>query len=253
MFEESFTGTQLAHALCNNLVKAGKLKEKPAFIRTDREAKMAGYFESGGLDGAKMSSFDNPGAVEMLVRRITNSEPWVDDAVEALVAMLPESAAKAKKVMGMDEETKAALEEAQDRTAQRRERLEEQKDAGRDDRGGGRRDRDDDRDEPRGGGRWGDKGYGGRDDDRMDRGGDRWGDEPKKEKGAGKGKRDRGERLCSNCKQPGHMSRDCPEPVDEEAVRERLAAKAAKDAKDAERREKKAAAAAGGDGGERDD
>ena len=47
---------QLAHALCDSLVKHGKLKEKPAFIRTDREAKIAGYFESGGLDGAKMDT-----------------------------------------------------------------------------------------------------------------------------------------------------------------------------------------------------
>jgi len=266
MFEADWTSAQLAHALCDTLVTNGKLKEKPAFIRVDREAKIAGYFDSGGLDGAKMDSFDNPGPLEMLVRKITNSEPWVEHVLEALVGMLPESAAKAKKKMGMDEETKAALEEAQEKTAQRRERLEEQNDGAKDERGGGKgfRDRDDDRDgdrEERGG--WGDSGggkgarskggYRSRDDDREERGG--WsggrGDKPsggdteaKKEKGGGKGRRDRGEMICLNCKQPGHKSRDCPEPVDADAVRERLAAKAEKDAK---RRAREAAPAAAGD------
>mmetsp|Transcript_10472 Transcript_10472/g.23525 ORF Transcript_10472/g.23525 Transcript_10472/m.23525 type:complete len:264 (+) Transcript_10472:58-849(+) len=253
MFEVDWTPAQLAHAVCDCLVKNGKLKEKPAFIRTDREAKIAGYFDSGGLDGAKMDSFDNPGPLEMLVRKVTSGEPWVEHVVEALVEMLPESAAKAKKKMGMDDQTRAALEEAQEKTAQRRERQDndggrDRDDGGRDERGGGGRgfrDRDDDREERGGqgggkGGRSKGGGYGSRDADREERGG--WsggrGDKPsggdteaKKEKGGGKGRRDRGEMICLNCKQPGHKSRDCPEPVDEDAVRERLAAKAEKDAK----------------------
>jgi len=42
----------LAKAVCDTLVADGKLKEKPAFIRTDREAKIAKIFEGAKLDGA---------------------------------------------------------------------------------------------------------------------------------------------------------------------------------------------------------
>jgi len=82
------------------------LKDKPAFIRSDREAKIASVFEGVGLDGSKMAEFDNPGPLEMLVRKGTNGEAWVQQVIDALVRMLPEEAATAPKKMTMDENSK---------------------------------------------------------------------------------------------------------------------------------------------------
>eukprot|EP00445_Apocalathium_hangoei_P068349 CAMPEP_0204137380 /NCGR_PEP_ID=MMETSP0361-20130328/17376_1 /ASSEMBLY_ACC=CAM_ASM_000343 /TAXON_ID=268821 /ORGANISM="Scrippsiella Hangoei, Strain SHTV-5" /LENGTH=151 /DNA_ID=CAMNT_0051091043 /DNA_START=68 /DNA_END=519 /DNA_ORIENTATION=+ len=138
MMDATWTSAELAHALCDKLVAKGHLKEKPAFIRTDREAKIVTTFEGIGLDGAKMASFDNPGPLEMLVRRGTNGEAWVQQVVDALITFLPEDAAKATKKMEMDESTKNELAAAQEKTAQRMARLEAQKE-------------DDDGDAPRGG------------------------------------------------------------------------------------------------------
>ncbi|CAE8628607.1 unnamed protein product [Polarella glacialis] len=268
MADASWSSAELAKALCDVLISKGQLKEKPAFIRTDREAKIVSVFEGIGLDGAKMMTFDNPGPLEMLLRRATNGETWVQQSLDALITMLPEAAATATKKMAMDEDTKEELAAAKEKSEQRRQRLEEERggeeEGGRrgGDRGGDRGDRGGDR-----GDRGGDRGGGGRfqDDDRDERGGrsggyqDRGGDrderprggggmenmecfncgqkghssrdcpEPRKEKGKGRGKGDHREMQCNNCKGFGHKSRDCPEPVDEEAVAERLAAKAAKD------------------------
>lgn len=262
-FDEKWTSAELASALCDTLVKRGHLKEKPAFIRQDRQAKIVSVFESVGLDGAKMASFDNPGPIEMLVRRGTNGEPWVAQVTDVLVKMLPEDVQHTAKKMGMDEETKAQLEEAKAKTEKRRERLEEQKAEEEKDRGGGGgggggrgggRVGGGDREGGRNGGDRqerpprGDRGDWDGDDrgDRGDRGGRLDGlrgpgvgrlleghssrdcPEPRKEKGGGKGKGNRREMICVNCKKPGHKSRDCPEPVDEAAVAARLAARAAK-------------------------
>ncbi|OLP93204.1 hypothetical protein AK812_SmicGene24918 [Symbiodinium microadriaticum] len=73
-FEEQWSNKDLAHALCDTLVEKGQLKEKPAFVRLDREAKIADIFGSVGLDGAKMASFTNPGPLEVLVRKQTEGE-----------------------------------------------------------------------------------------------------------------------------------------------------------------------------------
>lgn len=226
---------QLAHALCDVLVAKGHLKAKPAFIRTDREAKLAGIFQDIVLDGAKMASFDNPGPVEMLVRRGTNQEAWVQQVVDALVGMLPEEAAAATKKMSMDDSTKEEMAAAREKSKARMERLQEEREKENVGRGGGDgRDRNADDREERGG--WGDGGGAGR-----ARGGvesmecfncgglghsSRDCPEPRKDKGKGKGKgRDRAEMQCNNCLGFGHKSRDCPEPVDEEKVAQRLAAR----------------------------
>eukprot|EP00962_Isochrysis_galbana_P010626 scaffold2941_cov102-Isochrysis_galbana.AAC.3 len=52
MADASWDSVALAHAVCDLLVAEGKLKEKPAFIRTDREAKIAKVFQAANLDGA---------------------------------------------------------------------------------------------------------------------------------------------------------------------------------------------------------
>jgi len=258
-FEAAWSSEELAKALCDALVAKGQLKEKPAFIRTDREAKIAGVFSQIGLDGAKMETFDNPGPLEMMIRKGTNQEAWVQQVVDVLVSMLPEEASKAKKEMGMSEEAKEELEAAKEKTASRRERQEqreeqETEESGAKGGGGGKgrgRGRDDDGE--RGGG-------GGGGWDAEDRSGGGWGGdqkrggnqenmecfncsqmghssrdcpEPRKQtKGKGKGGGDAsGEMQCNNCKQFGHRSRDCTEPVDEEAVRLRLAARAEKETK----------------------
>lgn len=256
-FEPGWSSKELATALCDSLVKKGQLKEKPAFIRTDREAKICSVFEAAGLDGAKMSSFDNPGPLEMLVRKNTSGEPWVNQVTAALVAFLPEDVQHADKKMSMDEETKAQLVAAKEKTQHRRERLEEQKaeeEKQKDEKGeksekgdkGDKGGRGEGRGEGRGkGGGEREGGRGGRrggerrewdldDDDRRlppgprreREGGERF-DKASMEKGGGKGK-NRREMICVNCKKPGHKSRDCPEPPDENLVAERLAARAAK-------------------------
>jgi|EP01049_Picozoa_sp_SAG25_P005145 hypothetical protein len=47
MCDPAWTSEDLARVLCDNLVAAGKLRSQPAFIREDREAKIAGVFACG--------------------------------------------------------------------------------------------------------------------------------------------------------------------------------------------------------------
>mmetsp|Transcript_11739 Transcript_11739/g.21357 ORF Transcript_11739/g.21357 Transcript_11739/m.21357 type:complete len:260 (+) Transcript_11739:129-908(+) len=246
-FDPSWSSKDLAHALCDVLVAKNQLKDKPAFIREDREAKIAGIFQSLELDGQKMSQFDNPGPLEMIVRKGTSGEAWVQQVIDALIGMLPKEAAAAAKKMNMDDTTKEELAAAKEKSAQRRERLQETEGENRpppppsregEPREGGRGGR-----EPREGG--GGRVPGNRDrehprESKMDTstmecyncGGmghsSRDCPEPRKEKGKGKSK-GREQQQCFNCKGFGHRSRDCPEPPDEELVRQRLAARAEKE------------------------
>jgi len=103
MADASWDSAALAHAVCDKLVERGVLKEKPAFIRTDREAKIAKVFEVAKLDGASLLGMTGR-AVEVAVRNATEGEAWVDDVQRALKGLLdPEAAAKTDGVVESEE------------------------------------------------------------------------------------------------------------------------------------------------------
>ena len=95
--DASWDCAALSKAVCDALVAAGKLKEKPAFIRGDREKKITGIFEASKIDGAKMAKM-NGREVEVAVRNATQGEAWVDDVQNALKGMLSAEAAEGTKV-----------------------------------------------------------------------------------------------------------------------------------------------------------
>eukprot|EP00327_Prymnesium_parvum_P042430 CAMPEP_0195647602 /NCGR_PEP_ID=MMETSP0815-20121206/30183_1 /TAXON_ID=97485 /ORGANISM="Prymnesium parvum, Strain Texoma1" /LENGTH=307 /DNA_ID=CAMNT_0040791175 /DNA_START=96 /DNA_END=1020 /DNA_ORIENTATION=+ len=101
--DASWSSADLAKAVCDALVADGRLKEKPAFIRTDREKKIASVFEAASLDGAKVTSMTGR-AVEVAVRNATQGEAWVDDVQRVLKGMMSaEQAAKTDGVAESDE------------------------------------------------------------------------------------------------------------------------------------------------------
>mmetsp|Transcript_6275 Transcript_6275/g.18115 ORF Transcript_6275/g.18115 Transcript_6275/m.18115 type:complete len:365 (-) Transcript_6275:289-1383(-) len=122
IFDESWSCQDLAKNLCDLLIVKGHLKDKPAFIRTDREALIADIFDQIGLDGAKMATFSNVGPLETMVRAGTQGQAWVDQVISGLKAMLPEDVAAAAVLVSMDESTKEALAEAREKTRMRMER-----------------------------------------------------------------------------------------------------------------------------------
>ena len=78
----------MAHHVCNKLVASGQLKEKPEFIRKDREDILAQLFKSIGLNGRVMTTFTDTGMLDLLVPSCAEGEGWVDSVLTELKLML---------------------------------------------------------------------------------------------------------------------------------------------------------------------
>ena len=175
--DKTWNSEQLAKHVCDILVQEKKLKEKPVFIRTDREAKIAKVFQAANLDGETMNQLGGR-AVEVAVRGATQGESWVDDVQQALKSMLSEEAASNTEVAESQELKELRTRMVENAKIEFADGKIPEKPLGP---GGGRRES---------GGRGGS--------------GDR-------------GERTIDDRECYNCGDTGHISRDCPKPrvVDE--------------------------------------
>lgn len=83
---------RLARRICDKLVEKGLLKSKPAFIRTDREAKISEAFRSTGLDAETLSTIGERSAVEKLLLDATSGQgcAWVENVSITFMEMLEE-------------------------------------------------------------------------------------------------------------------------------------------------------------------
>jgi len=213
--DAAWTSAELAAKCCDTMVAAGKLRTTPAFIREDREAKLAKIFTSAKLDGAKVLACANARELEVIIRNATQGEGWVDHVQSAMKSFLPADTQRVKVGTTESEASKKAKENyrtrlAEGRTASTRERGPEG--AGGEDAfasfgGGG------------GGGdracyNCGQSGHISRDcpNAAVEGAGPSGGGGQRRERdeafasfGGGGGGRE-----CYNCGQTGHISRDCP-------------------------------------------
>lgn len=169
--DAAWSSEEVVKRLCDMLVESGKLRATPAFIRTDREAKLVKIFTAAGLDGAKISGMANARQLEVAIRDATQGEGWVDDVQTAMKTFLKGDVQRVKVSNTESEEAKKAKVAYRERAAA-------------------------------GGGRPGERERSGSNagaDDAFASFGGRSGG------GAGGGGR-----ACYNCGQEGHISRDCP-------------------------------------------
>ena len=101
--DASWSSEELVNKLCDLLVASGKIRSTPAFIRTDREAKLVKVFTSAGIDGAKMGTLTKE-TLKITIRNATQGEGWVDDVQTAMITFLPAEAQLAKAVVTSESE-----------------------------------------------------------------------------------------------------------------------------------------------------
>lgn len=77
---------RLAFGVCEALVREGKLRSQPAFIRVDRETKLANVFEQAALDCNSLDAVSVE-QLEQRVRKHTEGQAWLGDVIEVLKAM----------------------------------------------------------------------------------------------------------------------------------------------------------------------
>lgn len=106
---KEWTAAELVGAVCDALVASGKIRATPAFIRTDREAKIVKVFEAAKLDGAKLLSFASARELEIAIRKITQGESWVDDVVEFTKTYLPKNVAAVTELLETEEVKQARI------------------------------------------------------------------------------------------------------------------------------------------------
>ena len=117
--DASWSSEELVSKLCDMLVASGKIRSTPAFIRTDREAKLVKVFTSAGIDGAKMGTLTKE-TLKITIRNATQGEGGVDDVQTAMITFLPAEAQLAKAtVTSESEELKKVRTEVAAKRAER--------------------------------------------------------------------------------------------------------------------------------------
>jgi len=88
----------LAKEACDRLTGKGLLKTKPAFIRTDREAKLAEIFGKANLDGGTLQSIGGRISLEMHLLSVTAGEAcaWLGNVINELTEIVLDGAFQAR-------------------------------------------------------------------------------------------------------------------------------------------------------------
>ena len=84
----TWTPSQLAEAVCEDLIMDGRMREKPTSIRTDRSKELTEMFVKGGLNGVRMKTITE-NELDHIVRKFAKGQPWTEDVQIMLKAMLP--------------------------------------------------------------------------------------------------------------------------------------------------------------------